>query len=170
MPAIFFYDVVLAVHIMAVVIAFGVIFAYPIISAYVTREHPRFLPGLHTLQGRLGRFLITPAATVALLAGFYMASDRDYMGKVWVVVPLVILIAILASAARSSRPTSAAPPSWRPATSRRPPGRPGHALAGIRGRRVTPRAGRRAGVRPGPRRHLLHGGEARRLLIRHSRA
>jgi len=96
MPAIFFYDVVLAVHIMAVVIAFGVIFAYPIISAYVTREHPRFLPGLHTLQGRLGRFLITPAATVALLAGFYMASDRDYMGKVWVVVPLVILIAILA--------------------------------------------------------------------------
>ena len=95
MPAIFFYDVVLAVHIMAVVIAFGVIFAYPLIGAYVTREYPRFLPGLHTVQDRIGRFLITPAATVALLAGFYMASDRDYMGKVWVVVPLVILIAIL---------------------------------------------------------------------------
>jgi uncharacterized membrane protein len=95
MPAIFFYDVVLAVHIMAVVIAFGVIFAYPIIGAYVTREQPRFLPVLHTLQERLGRFLITPAATVALLAGFYMANDRDYMGKVWVVIPLLILIAIL---------------------------------------------------------------------------
>jgi uncharacterized membrane protein len=95
MPAIFFYDVVLAVHIMAVVAAFGVIFAYPIIGAYVTREQPRFLPVLHTLQERLGRFLITPAATVALLAGFYMASDRNYMGKVWVVVPLVILIALL---------------------------------------------------------------------------
>jgi uncharacterized membrane protein len=95
MPAIFFYDVVLAVHIMAVVAAFGVIFAYPIIGAYVTREQPRFLPVMHTIQERLGRFLITPAATVALLAGFYMASDRDYMGKVWVVVPLVILITLL---------------------------------------------------------------------------
>jgi uncharacterized membrane protein len=98
MPAIFFYDVVLAVHIMAVVAAFGVIFAYPIIGAYVTREQPRFLPVMHMVQERIGRFLITPAATVALLAGFYMASDRDYMGKVWVVVPLIILIAILALA------------------------------------------------------------------------
>src|SRR4029078_8158645 len=104
MPAIFFYDVALAVHIMAVVIAFGVIFAYPIISAYVTRDHPRFLPGLHTLQGRLGRFLITPAATVAVLAGFYMASDRDYMVKVWVIGPLVILIAILGRGGAFSAP------------------------------------------------------------------
>jgi hypothetical protein len=38
---------------------------------------------------------MTPAETVALLAGFYLASDRDYMGKVWVIVPLIILIALL---------------------------------------------------------------------------
>jgi hypothetical protein len=94
-PAIYFYDVVLSVHIMAIVIAFGVIFAYPILGMYVTREHPRMLPVLYAAQDRLGRFLITPAATVALLAGFYLASDRDYMGKVWVVVPLVILIAVM---------------------------------------------------------------------------
>jgi hypothetical protein len=80
---------------MAVVAAFGVIFAYPIIGAYVTREQPRFLPVMHTVQERLGRFLITPAATLALIAGFYLASDRDYMGKVWVIVPLVILITLL---------------------------------------------------------------------------
>ena len=95
MPAIYFYDVVLSVHIMAIVAAFGVTFAYPILGVYVTREHPRFLPVLHSAQERLGRFLITPAAILALLAGFYLASDRDYMGKVWVVVPLVILIALL---------------------------------------------------------------------------
>ena len=95
MPAIYFYDVVLAVHIMAVVAAFGVIFAYPIIGVYVTREQPRFLPVMHTVQERLGRFLITPAATLALIAGFYLASDRDYMGKVWVIVPLIILIALM---------------------------------------------------------------------------
>jgi uncharacterized membrane protein len=94
-PAIYFYDVVLSVHIMAVVIAFGVIFAFPILGAYVTREHPRMLPVLHAANDRLGRYLTTPAATVALIAGFYLASDRDYMGKVWVIVPLVILIALL---------------------------------------------------------------------------
>jgi uncharacterized membrane protein len=94
-PAIYFYDVVLSVHIMAIVAAFGVTFAYPILFTYVTREHPRMLPALHGAQERIGKFLITPAATLALIAGFYLASDRDYMGKVWVIVPLIILIALL---------------------------------------------------------------------------
>lgn len=94
-PAILFYNVVLALHIAAIVVAFGVTFAYPGIGIFVTREHPRFLPVLHAAQERVGRLVITPAATVALLAGFYLASDRDYMSKVWVVVPLIILIALL---------------------------------------------------------------------------
>jgi uncharacterized membrane protein len=95
-PAIFFYDVVLALHIAAIVIAFGVTFAYPIIGIYVTRSEPRFLPVLHTVQERVGRVLIAPAGGIALLAGFYLASDRDYMGKIWVIVPLVILVGLLA--------------------------------------------------------------------------
>jgi hypothetical protein len=94
-PAIFFYDVVVALHIAAIVVAFGVTFAYPIIGIYVTREQPRFLPVLHGAQERVGRFLIAPAGTIALLAGFYLASDRDYMGKIWVIVPLIILIGLL---------------------------------------------------------------------------
>src|SRR3954451_19685538 len=95
LPAIFFYDVVLALHIAAIVVAFGVTFAYPVIGIYVTREQPRFLPTLHAAQERVGRFIIAPAGTIALLAGFYLASDRDYMGKIWVIVPLIILIALL---------------------------------------------------------------------------
>jgi uncharacterized membrane protein len=94
-PAIYFYDVVLSIHIMAIVIAFGVTFAYPILFTYITREHPRVLPALHGAQERIGKFLITPAATIALIAGFYLAGDRDYMGKVWVIVPLIILIALM---------------------------------------------------------------------------
>jgi len=94
-PAIYFYDVVLSIHIMAIVVAFGVTFAYPILFTYITREHPRVLPALHGAQERIGKFLITPAATIALVAGFYLAGDRDYMGKVWVIVPLIILIALL---------------------------------------------------------------------------
>jgi uncharacterized membrane protein len=94
-PAIYFYDVILALHIAAIVIAFGVTFAYPVIGIYVTREQPRFLPVLHAAQERVGRLIIAPAATIALLAGFYLASDRDYMGKIWVIVPLIILIGLL---------------------------------------------------------------------------
>jgi uncharacterized membrane protein len=94
-PAIYFYDVILALHIAAIVIAFGVTFAYPVIGIYVTREQPRFLPVLHAAQERVGRLIIAPAATIALLAGFYLASDRDYMGKIWVILPLIILIGLL---------------------------------------------------------------------------
>jgi hypothetical protein len=94
-PAILFYDVVLALHIAAIVVAFGVTFTYPLTGMFVTREYPRFLPVLHAVQERVGRLVITPAGTIALLAGFYLASDRDYMGKVWVIVPLIILIGLL---------------------------------------------------------------------------
>jgi uncharacterized membrane protein len=96
-PAIFFYDVVLALHIAAIVVAFGVTFAYPILDIYVTREHPRVLPVIHGAQERIGRYLIAPAGGIALLAGFYLASDRDLFGKVWVVIPMIILIALLAA-------------------------------------------------------------------------
>jgi hypothetical protein len=95
-PAIFFYDVVLALHIAAIVVAFGVTFAYPILGIYITREHPRVLPVIHGAQERIGRLLIAPAGGIALLAGFYLANDRDYMSKIWVVVPMVILIGLLA--------------------------------------------------------------------------
>src|SRR3954471_12420345 len=94
-PAIFFYDVVLALHIAAIVVAFGVTFTYPLTGMFVTREYPQFLPALHTTQERVGRMIIGQAGGIALLAGFYLASDRDYMGKIWVIVPLIILIGLL---------------------------------------------------------------------------
>ncbi|MDX6684852.1 MAG: hypothetical protein QOF86_980, partial [Baekduia sp.] len=40
MLAIAFYDVVLSVHVMAVVIAFGVTFAYPAFVPWVRKAHP----------------------------------------------------------------------------------------------------------------------------------
>ena len=39
--AVAFYEVVLALHIMAVVVAFGVTFAYPIMFAVVAKADPR---------------------------------------------------------------------------------------------------------------------------------
>jgi small-conductance mechanosensitive channel len=95
MLAIFFYDLVLSLHIAAILIAFGVTFAYPVLIPYLMRHHPRTMPAIHEAQDRIGKLVITPAATVALLAGAYLATDRHYWSEVWVTVPLIVLIVLL---------------------------------------------------------------------------
>jgi uncharacterized membrane protein len=94
MLAITFYSVVLSVHIMAVVVAFGVAFAYPAFMPWARRAHPAAMPVIHELSGRLGRFVMTPAMVLVLAAGIYLASDADVWSEVWVSVPLLILIVI----------------------------------------------------------------------------
>ncbi len=68
------FEVVLAVHIMAAVVAFGVTFAYPIIFAVVEKADPRALPALHRAELTVGQRLIQPGLGVVLLAGIYLAS------------------------------------------------------------------------------------------------
>jgi len=53
------------------------------------------MPAFHRAQVLVSRALITPAATVALLAGIYLAGDRDYFSELWVQVPFAILIIVL---------------------------------------------------------------------------
>jgi hypothetical protein len=86
--AVQFYDIVLAVHVLAVIAAFGVWFAYPLLV-------PRGDAAAHRAQARVARVVVTPAGTLALLAGIYLASDRSYWSEVWVSVPLVILIVLM---------------------------------------------------------------------------
>ena len=86
--AIVFYDVVLSIHVMAVVAAFGVWFAYPLLVV-------RGDAAAHRAQVRVARMVVTPAGSLALLAGVYLASDRSYWSEVWVSVPLVILVVLL---------------------------------------------------------------------------
>ncbi|MEA2157342.1 MAG: hypothetical protein QOE11_3482 [Solirubrobacteraceae bacterium] len=103
--AILFYDIVLSVHILAVVVAFGVVFAYPVIDAQIKRASLEQLPMLHRLHLVLGRRVISPAMIVVLIAGVYLAADRDLFGKVWVSVPLVILFALFAITGAVLTPT-----------------------------------------------------------------
>jgi uncharacterized membrane protein len=92
--AILFYDVVLTIHILAVVVAFGVVFAYPVIDAQIRRASPDQLPALHRLHLVLAQRVITPAMVLVLLAGIYLAVDRDLFSKLWVSIPLVILFVL----------------------------------------------------------------------------
>jgi hypothetical protein len=72
--AVTFYTFALAVHIAAIVIAFGVTFAYPVMYAVGIRSEPRSMPGVHRIQDSVGKFVISPFLGLALLAGIYLAS------------------------------------------------------------------------------------------------
>jgi small-conductance mechanosensitive channel len=90
-----FFDVVLFLHITSVVIAFGVLFTYPIVVPLTVRNAPRQVAWLHEIQVAVGRTVVTPAAALILLTGIYLAADADVFSKWWVTVPLIAIIVIL---------------------------------------------------------------------------
>ncbi len=83
------YDLVLTLHVLAVVVAFGTVFAYPVLSGLLGGT-----PAFHRASGVLWARLVTPAMTVVLLAGAYLATDRDAWAELWVSATLVILFVL----------------------------------------------------------------------------
>jgi hypothetical protein len=78
------FEVVLAVHIMAVVVAFGVTFAYPIMFAVAARHDPRALPLMHRVEYTIERTLINPGLLLVILAGIYLASKGHFWSDFFV--------------------------------------------------------------------------------------
>src|SRR5271167_3020226 len=78
------YEIVLAIHIMAVVAAFGVVFAYPFMFAVAARSDPRSLPLMHRIEYSIERRLVNPVLVVVLAAGIFLASDGHHWGQFFV--------------------------------------------------------------------------------------
>jgi hypothetical protein len=93
-PAVTFYTFVLAVHIAAIVIAFGVTFAYPVMYAVGIRAEPRSMPGLHRIQDSVGKLVISPFLGLALLAGIYLASKLHVWSDFYVQWGLGVIIVL----------------------------------------------------------------------------
>ena len=93
-PAVVFYEVVLAVHVMAVVVAFGVTFAFPILFAVAARQDPRSLPVLHRIEYTLERVLINPGLALVVIAGIYLASKGHYWSDFFVQWGLAAVVVI----------------------------------------------------------------------------
>jgi hypothetical protein len=93
-PAVTFYTFVLAVHIAAVVIAFGVTFAYPVMYAVGVRTQPRSMPGVHRIQDAVGKRVISPFLGLALLAGIYLASKLHTWSDFYVQWGLGVIIVL----------------------------------------------------------------------------
>jgi uncharacterized membrane protein len=88
------YDVVLAVHIMAVVIAFGWTFSLPIVYVVAAKRDPRSLPVLHRIELLISRFLFNPALVVVLGAGIFLASDGHHWKEFFVQWGLAVAIVL----------------------------------------------------------------------------
>ncbi len=91
-----FYNVVLFVHIAAVVLAFGVTFSFPIVMAVSRKGHERHMGFFHRMQAIIGGRLIGPLGGVVLLAGLYLAIKGPYdFGDPWIGTTLLFLVIIL---------------------------------------------------------------------------
>jgi hypothetical protein len=94
-PAVAFYDVVVWLHITAVVVAFGPTFAFGIYGAMTTRNHPRAVPALLEAQNTISRTLITWGGIVVLLSGVYLAADGDWFDTFFVGFGIVAILGLL---------------------------------------------------------------------------
>jgi hypothetical protein len=77
--AVTFYDVVLSVHIMAVVFAFGATLAYPVLLGVIGKADSRALPALYKALHAISLRVIMPGLALVVVCGIYLASDH----KLW---------------------------------------------------------------------------------------
>lgn len=77
--AVAFYDVVLALHIVAVVFAFGATLAYPVLLGTITKADSRALPALYKALHAISTRVIMPGLALVVIFGIYLASDH----KLW---------------------------------------------------------------------------------------
>jgi hypothetical protein len=92
-----FWQFILALHIFAVVVAFGVTFAYPLIFIAGERLDRSAMPWFHRVQQQIGRKLINPGLTVVLLAGIYLAAHLHqwkYFYLQWGIGVVIVLGAL----------------------------------------------------------------------------
>jgi uncharacterized membrane protein len=88
---------VLAIHILAVVIGFGGVFAFPFLFGAAARADPQVIPPLLRVRQQLGRYLINPGLLIVVLAGIYLASkwhqwSNFYVG--WGIIAALVLGAL----------------------------------------------------------------------------
>ena len=88
------YEFVLAVHIIAVVLAFGWTFALPIVYIVAVRHDPRSLPILHRIEYTIERVLVNPALLLVVAAGIFLASDAHDWSEFFVQWGLAVAIVI----------------------------------------------------------------------------
>ncbi len=94
MLAVQFYEVILALHILAVVFAFGATFAYPVLLGAVTKADKRALPALYRALHAISQRVIMPGVAAILVFGIYLASKLELWNTFFVQWGLGVVIVI----------------------------------------------------------------------------
>jgi hypothetical protein len=96
--AVQFYDVIVWLHVSAVVVAFGPTFAFGIYLAMTARDHPRSIPAVMEAQGVINRGMVTIGAIVVLATGIYLVADRwdfGYFFVTWGLIAIIVLLGLV---------------------------------------------------------------------------
>lgn len=93
------YSIGVFLHVLAVVVAFGATFAYPVFLAAAERTSPQSLPAIYSAIMRADRLLVTPGMVVLLLAGIYLVSDSGWsFGEPFISIGFLAIIVLFGMA------------------------------------------------------------------------
>ena len=93
--AVTFYNVVVWLHVSAVVLAFGPTFAFAIYIALAQRKYPRAIPAVLEAQTMISRSMVTIGGVLVLVTGIYLAADVWEFSDFFVIWGLLAIIALL---------------------------------------------------------------------------
>jgi uncharacterized membrane protein len=90
------YDVSVAVHVMAVMVAFGPLFAFPLFIAVTERRDRLSLPVVLRAVNRTERAIVVPATAVVGFTGVYQAIDGPFSfdDDPWMTVGFVLYLLV----------------------------------------------------------------------------
>ena len=95
--AVTFYDVVVWLHVSAVVVAFGPTFAFGIYLALAARKYPRAMPAVLESTITITRSMVTIGGVLILLTGVYLAADRWDFSEffiAWGILAILVLLGL----------------------------------------------------------------------------
>ena len=90
------YDISVAVHVMAAIVAFGPLFAFPLFIAVTERRDPLSLPVVLRAVNTTERAIVVPATALVGFTGVYQAIDGPFAfdRDEWMTIGFVLYLAV----------------------------------------------------------------------------
>ena len=90
-----FYDVVLWLHISAVVVGFGSTFAFGVVAAAAAAANPRSVPAVGAGIAAASRTLVLIGGLIVLVTGIYLTADRWEFSDFFIAWGIIAVLALL---------------------------------------------------------------------------
>jgi hypothetical protein len=91
-----FYDVIVWLHIAAVVVGFGPTFAFGLYAVYTQKNHPRMVPAMIDAQGQVIKTMVIAGLVLIPATGIYLTADRWDFGDFFVAWGMAAILALIA--------------------------------------------------------------------------